>query len=53
MWFGLVIGFMDHLQFITTSISNYRAIANSYTQLFTTAYTKTSQFAVSPQVVAL
>jgi hypothetical protein len=40
----VVIGFIEHLQFITTS--NYNAIANSHTLIFTTACTKSSQSAV-------
>jgi hypothetical protein len=46
---GLVIGFIDHLQIITTS--NYSAIANSHTLQFTTAHIKAFQFAVSSPVV--
>jgi hypothetical protein len=47
---GLVIGFTDYLQNVTTS--NYRAIANSYALQFTTARTKPSQSALpSPAVV--
>jgi hypothetical protein len=45
----LVIGFIELLQIVTTS--NYSAIANSHTQQFTTARTKSSQFAVSSPVV--
>jgi hypothetical protein len=44
--FGLVIGFIEHLQIVTKS--NYRAIANSHTQQSTTAL----QSAVSSPVVA-
>jgi hypothetical protein len=42
MEFGLVIGFIEHLQIVTTS--NYNAIANSHNLQFTTAHTKYSQF---------
>jgi hypothetical protein len=50
MRFGLVIGFVDHLEIVTTS--NYRTITNSHTLQFTTACTKSSQTAVfSPVVV--
>jgi hypothetical protein len=45
MGFGLVIGFIEHLQIITTS--NYSTIANSHTCQFTTAPNETSQSAVS------
>jgi hypothetical protein len=45
-----VIGFIEHLQIVTTS--NYCAIANSHTLQFTTARTKPSQSAVSLPVVA-
>jgi hypothetical protein len=41
---GLVMGFLEHLQNVTTS--NYTAIANSETLQFTTARTKCSQSAV-------
>jgi hypothetical protein len=37
------MGFIDHLQIVTTS--NYSAISNSHTLQFTTARTKSSQFA--------
>jgi hypothetical protein len=37
-----VIGFIDHLQNVTTR--NYSAIAKSHTLQFTTAHTKFSQF---------
>jgi hypothetical protein len=50
MGFGLVIGFIDHLQIITTS--NYSAVANSHTQQFTIARIKSSQPAVSSPFVA-
>jgi hypothetical protein len=36
--FGLVIGFIDYLQIVTTS--NFSAIANSHTLQFTTRHTK-------------
>jgi hypothetical protein len=39
-WFGLVIAFIEHLQIVTTR--NYSAIANSHTQQFTAARTKSS-----------
>jgi hypothetical protein len=42
MGFGLIIGFIDHLEMATTS--NYNALANSYTRLLTTAHIKFSQF---------
>jgi hypothetical protein len=44
----LVIGFIDHLQIVTTG--NYSAIASSYTAQFTTAFTESSRSAVSSQV---
>jgi hypothetical protein len=50
MGFGLVIGFTEHLQIVTTS--HYSAIANSHTLQFTTARIKSSQSVVSSQVVA-
>jgi hypothetical protein len=46
--FGLVIGFIEHLQIVTTS--NYSAIASSHTLQFTTARTESSQSAVSSPV---
>jgi hypothetical protein len=49
MRFGLVIGFMEHLQIIT--ISNYCAITNSHLLQFTTAHTESSHSAVSSPVV--
>jgi hypothetical protein len=48
--FGLVIGFIEHLQIVTTS--NYSSTANSHSLQFTTARTKFSQSAVSSAVVA-
>jgi hypothetical protein len=48
--FGLVIGFIEHLQIVTTSKSS--AIDNSHTLQFTTARTKSSQSAVSSAVIA-
>jgi hypothetical protein len=50
MEFGLVIGFIELLQNITTS--NYSAVANSRTLQFTTAHTRSSQSAVSSPVTA-
>jgi hypothetical protein len=50
MGFGLVIGFTELLQNVTTN--NYSANANSHTLQFTTARTKISQSAVSSPVVA-
>jgi hypothetical protein len=47
--FGLVTGFIEHLQIVTTS--NFGAVANSYNLQFTTARTKPSQSAVSSSVV--
>jgi hypothetical protein len=47
---GLVIGFIEHLQIVTTS--NYSAVANSHTPQFTTACTKSSQSALYSPVVA-
>jgi hypothetical protein len=44
MGFGLVVGFIEHLQILTTS--NYSAIAISHTLQFTTARTKSPQSAV-------
>jgi Txe/YoeB family toxin of Txe-Axe toxin-antitoxin module len=48
--FGLVIGFIEHLQKITTN--NWSAIANSHILQFPTARTKSSQSPVSSLVVA-
>jgi hypothetical protein len=45
----MITGFIEHLQIENTS--NYSAIANSHTQQFTTARTKSSQPAVSSPVV--
>jgi hypothetical protein len=50
MGFGLVIGFIELLQIVSTG--NYSAIANPHTLQFTTARTKSSQSAVSLPVVA-
>jgi hypothetical protein len=50
MLFGLVIGFIAHLQIVITS--NYSAIANSHTLQFTAERIKSSQSAVSSPVVA-
>jgi hypothetical protein len=49
MRFGLVIGFIEPLQNVTTS--NYSTIANSYTLLFTAARTMSFQSALSSPVV--
>jgi hypothetical protein len=49
--FGLVNGFTEHWQIVTTS--NYSAISNSHTLQFTTARTKYSQPAVSSLVDVL
>jgi hypothetical protein len=48
VWFGNWI--YGLLQIVTTS--NYNTITNSHTQQFTTARTKSSQYAVSSPVVA-
>jgi hypothetical protein len=50
MGFGLIIGFIQHLQIIITS--NCTAITNLDTLQFTTARTKSSQSAVSLPVAA-
>jgi hypothetical protein len=52
LWTGfrLVVGFIEHLEIVTTS--NYSAIANSHTLQFTTARTKPSQSVLSLPVVA-
>jgi hypothetical protein len=50
MEFVLVIGCSEHLQIITTS--NYGAIMNSHTQKFTTAHTKSSQYALFSPMAA-
>jgi hypothetical protein len=42
--FGFVIGFIEHLEIVTTS--NYSAIANSHALQFTTARTRSSQSAL-------
>jgi hypothetical protein len=42
MGFGLLIGFIEHLQIIT--MSNYGALANSRILQFSVACTKSSQF---------
>jgi hypothetical protein len=43
MGFGLVIGFIDHIQIVVTS--NYNAIANLHTLQIITAHAKPSQSA--------
>jgi hypothetical protein len=49
MEFELVIGFIEHLQIVTTS--EYSAIANSHNPQHTTACIKSSQSAVCSSVV--
>jgi hypothetical protein len=44
MGFGLIIGFIESLQIVTTS--KYSAVANSHTLQFITARTKSAQSAV-------
>jgi hypothetical protein len=48
MGFGLVIGFIQHIQFIITTSD----IANSHTLQFNNARAKSSQSAVSSPAVA-
>jgi hypothetical protein len=48
--FWSVIGFIEHLQIVTTS--NYSAVANSHTLQFTTVCTNSSHSAVSSPVIA-
>jgi hypothetical protein len=50
MEFGLVIGFTELLQLVTTS--NYNAVTNSHTRFLTTVRAESSQCAVSSPVVA-
>jgi hypothetical protein len=50
MDFGLVNGFIEHLQIVTTR--NYEAVAGSHILQFTTARSESPQFAVSSPVVA-
>jgi hypothetical protein len=50
MGFGLVIGFIEHLQIVTASTCNYSAICNSHTLQFTAVHAKSSQSAVSSPV---
>jgi hypothetical protein len=50
MGFGLVIGFIEHLQIVTTC--NYSVVARSHIMQFTTARTESSQCAVSSPVGA-
>jgi hypothetical protein len=52
MVFGMLIGFIDHLQNVTTRTSNYSAIANSDPLKFATALSKSSQSAEFSPVVA-
>jgi hypothetical protein len=47
--FGLEIGFIDHLQVLTTN--HYSAIAALHTLQITTAHAKSFQFSVSSAVV--
>jgi hypothetical protein len=47
---GLVNGFIEHLQILTTC--NYKAIANSHTLQFTTAHIKSSQFVFNSRFLA-
>jgi hypothetical protein len=49
LWIGIIIGFIEHLQVVTTS--NYNANAKSHILQFTRARTKSSQSAVSSPVV--
>jgi hypothetical protein len=46
---GLVIGFIEHLQIVTTR--NYSAVTNSHIQQLTIARTESPQSAVSSPVV--
>jgi hypothetical protein len=48
--FRLLIGFIDHLQLLTTS--NYSTLANSCTRLLTTAHAKSSQFVFPTRFLA-
>jgi hypothetical protein len=50
MGFILVIGFIEHLQIVTTS--TYSSIANSHTLKFTIVHIKSSQSVVFSPVVA-
>jgi hypothetical protein len=49
MMLGLVTGFIDRLQIVTTC--NYSAFASLHTLQFTTAHTRSSQSAMSSPVV--
>jgi hypothetical protein len=49
MAFGLVIGFIEHLQNVTTR--NYSTIANSHTLQFNIVCTNFSQYTMSSPVV--
>jgi hypothetical protein len=50
MGFELLIGFIEHLEVVTTS--NYSAIANSHNLQFTIACIESSQSAVSSPTIA-
>jgi hypothetical protein len=50
MGFGIVKGFIEHLQIVATN--NYSAIANPHTLQFTAVRTESFQSAVPSQVVA-
>jgi hypothetical protein len=50
MRFGLVLGFIEHLQIVTAS--SFSIVINSHTLQFTTACTKSSQSDVSSPVIA-
>jgi hypothetical protein len=50
MGFGVVIGFIAHLQVVTTS--NYNTLANSCIRLLTMAHTMSSQFVSTSRFLA-